>query len=108
MILLTTSAMALKNYGELRQLFQTFTRVWEAGGDTTLHLHTQDDKARATLDIQLGPPADPRLELQMCEGMGLDQAMAPSTTCNHISGSPNDVDLLPEPRMKYVARPGCR
>ena len=52
--------MAHTNYGELRQLFKTFTRVWEAGGQTSLHLHTQDGKARATLDIQLGPPADPR------------------------------------------------
>ena len=52
--------MAHTNYGELRQLFETFTRVWEAGGQTSLHLHTQDGKARATLDIQLGPPADPR------------------------------------------------
>ena len=65
MILLTTSAMALKNYGELMQLFETFTRVLEAMGDTSLHLHTQDDKARATLDFQLGPPA---LLLMMCVG----------------------------------------
>ena len=52
--------MAHTNYGEVRQLFETFTRVWQAGGKTTLHLHTQDGQARATLDIQLGPPADPR------------------------------------------------
>ena len=52
--------MAHTNYGELRQLFETFTRVWEAGGNTSLHLHTLDGQARATLDIQLGPPADPR------------------------------------------------
>ena len=52
--------MAHTNYGELRQLFETFTRVWEAGGNTSLHLHTLDGHARATLDIQLGPPADPR------------------------------------------------
>ena len=52
--------MAHTNYGELRQLFETFTRVWEAGGPTSLHLHTLDGQARATLDIQLGPPAIPR------------------------------------------------
>ena len=52
--------MADTNYGELRQLFETFTRVWEAGGQTSLHLHTLDGQARATLDIQLGPPVNPR------------------------------------------------
>ena len=51
--------MAHTNYGELRQLFKTFTRVWEAGGQTSLHLHTLDGQARAMLDIQLGPPANP-------------------------------------------------
>ena len=90
--------MAHTNYGELRQLFETFTRVWEAGGNTSLHLHTLDGQARATLDIQLGPPADPR------KGRGLTQAMAPSTTCNHVSGAPDNVDLLPEPETKYVVR----
>ena len=52
--------MAHINYGELRQLFETFTRVWEAGGQTSLHFHTQDGQARAMLEIQLGPPAAPR------------------------------------------------
>ena len=59
-ILAAASAMAHTNYGELRQLFETFTRVWEAGGQTSLHLHTLDGQARATLDIQLGPSANPR------------------------------------------------
>ena len=59
-ILFLKSTMAHTNYGELRQLFETFTRVWEAGGQTSLHLHTLDGQARATLDIQLGPPANPR------------------------------------------------
>ena len=56
-ILFIKSTMAHTNYGELRQLFETFTRVWEAGGQTSLHFHTQDGKARAMLEIQLGPPA---------------------------------------------------
>ena len=60
MILATASAMDHTNYGELRQLFETFTRVWGAGGQTSLHLHTLDGQARATLDIQLGPPSNPR------------------------------------------------
>ena len=34
--------------------------MWEAGGQTSLHPNTQDGQARATLDIQLGSPADPR------------------------------------------------
>ena len=54
------TTMAHTNYGELRQLFETFTRVWEAGGQTSLHFHTQDGQARAMLEIQLGPPAGPR------------------------------------------------
>ena len=52
--------MAHTNYGELRQLFETFTRVWEAGGQTSLHLHTQNGQAKAFLEIQLGMPAAPR------------------------------------------------
>ena len=52
--------MANTNYGELRQLFETFTRVWEAGGQTSLHLFTKDGQAKAMLEIQLGPPAAPR------------------------------------------------
>ena len=59
-ILFIKSTMAHTNYGELRQLFETFTRVWEAGGQTSLHFHTQDGQARAMLEIQLGPPAAPR------------------------------------------------
>ena len=59
-ILFLKTIMAHTNYGELRQLFETFTRVWEAGGQTSLHFHTQDGQARAMLEIQLGPPAGPR------------------------------------------------
>ena len=39
--------MANTNYGELRQLFETFKRVWEAGGQTSLHLFTKDGQAKA-------------------------------------------------------------
>ena len=52
--------MAHTSYEELRQLFETFTRVWGAGGQASLHLHTQGGRTRATLNIELGPPADPR------------------------------------------------
>ena len=41
-ILAATKAMAQTNYGELRQLYETFTGMWEAGGQTSLHLHTQN------------------------------------------------------------------
>ena len=34
--------------------------VWEEGGQTSLHLHTKDGQARAMLELQLGPPGDPR------------------------------------------------
>ena len=59
-ILGATAAMAHTNYGELRQLFETFTGVWEAGGTTSLHLHTQNGLAKAFLEIHSGVPADPR------------------------------------------------
>ena len=59
-ILATVSTMDHTSYGELRQLFETFTRVWGSGGQASLQLHTQDGKSRATLNIELGPPADPR------------------------------------------------
>ena len=49
-ILVATKAMAHTNYGEFRQLFETFTRVWEAGGQTSLHLHTQNGQAKAFLE----------------------------------------------------------
>ena len=48
----------MTNSGELRQVFETFTRVWQAGGHTILH--TQDSQARAMLDIRVGPPSGPR------------------------------------------------
>ena len=69
--------MANSNYGELRQLFETFTRVWKAGGQTSLHLHTQDGQARAMLDIQLGPPGDPRPGAPDVRGEGPGQDHGP-------------------------------
>ena len=99
--------MAHTNYGELRQLFETFTRVWEAGGNTSLHLHTLDGQARATLDIQLGPPADPRPEAPDVRGEGPCPSHGPQHHV-HVRCAPDDVDLLPEPETKCVARPGSR
>ena len=34
--------------------------MWEAGGQTSLHLHAQNGQAKAFLEIQLGMPAAPR------------------------------------------------
>ena len=48
----------LNSNSAMPQLFETFTRVWEAGRQTSLILHTLDGQARATLDIQLGPSAN--------------------------------------------------
>ena len=62
--------MAHSSYGELRQLFETFTRVWGAGGQASLHLHTQDGKSRATLNLELGLPADPRPGAPVVQGEG--------------------------------------
>ena len=49
-------------YGEIQQLFDIWTRVWKAGGQGSLHLHTLESKARAMLDLQLGHPA------ALCQG----------------------------------------
>ena len=59
-ILFIKSTMAQTNFGELRQLFETFIRVLEARGQTSLHFHTLDGQARTILEIQLGAPAAPR------------------------------------------------
>ena len=58
MIAFTT--MLHSNLGELEHFFSTFNRVWGAGGHASLSLKTVDGKVSALLDIQLGPPADPR------------------------------------------------
>ena len=46
------------------QLCRAATALWDiygwSGGQASLYLHTQDGMSRATLDIQLGPPAAPR------------------------------------------------
>ena len=52
--------MLHSNAGELHQLFSTFNRVWGAGGAASLSLKTVDGKVSATLEVQLGPPADLR------------------------------------------------
>ena len=69
-ILAATSAMAHSSYGELRQLFETFTRVWGSGGQASLHLPTQDGRSRATLNIELGSPAVPRPGAPVVRGEG--------------------------------------
>ena len=94
--------MAHTSYGELRQLFEIFARVWGSGGQASLHLHSQDSKSRATLNIELGPPADPTLELQLSMRRGLDSAIAPSNTLNHASSAPAAVDL----QLVLETRPG--
>ena len=48
------------NYGEMRKLFDTWTRVWGAGGRASLHIHTLDSKARVVLVLRLGHLAAPR------------------------------------------------
>ena len=82
--------MAYTNYGEVRQLFKTLTRVWEAGGKTTLQ-----PSSWAVLPTLA-------LELQKCRWGVLDQAMVPSTTFNNTSGAPDDTDRLPEPVTNCV------
>ena len=55
----TTSTPSTGSF-EVWQLFNTWTRVWSAGGQASLHLHTLDNEARAVLDLQLGHLAPPR------------------------------------------------
>ena len=69
--------MAHTNYGKLHQLFETFTRVWEAGGQTSLHLHTQNGQAKAFLEIQLGALAAPRPGAPNVQGEGPGQSHGP-------------------------------
>ena len=44
------------NHGELSHIFDTFCRVWRAGGQATLTTYTEGGLLKANLDIQLGPP----------------------------------------------------
>ena len=39
------------NHGEIRQLLDTWARVWGAGGQAILHLHTLEGRARAKVFI---------------------------------------------------------
>ena len=42
------------NCGELNQLYNTFCRVWAAGGQATLTTSSLDGKLTAKLEIELG------------------------------------------------------
>ena len=44
------------NHGELLRIFDTFCRVWRAGGQATLTTSTEGGLLKANMDIQLGPP----------------------------------------------------
>ena len=44
------------NHGELIRIFDTYCRVWGAGGQATLTTSTKGGMLKAILDIQLGPP----------------------------------------------------
>ena len=48
------------NHGELALIFDTFCRVWGAGGQATLTTRTEGGKLRANLELQLGSPAASR------------------------------------------------
>ena len=48
------------NRGELALLFDTFCRVWGAGGQATLTTTTKDGQLQANLELQLGHPAEAR------------------------------------------------
>ena len=48
------------NRGELQLLFDTFCRVWGAGGQATLTTTTKGGELKANLEIQVGSPSSPR------------------------------------------------
>ena len=48
------------NRGELQLLFDTFCRVWGAGGQATLTTTTQGGELKANLEIQVGSPSSLR------------------------------------------------
>ena len=45
------------NHGELLRIFDTYCRVWKAGGQATLTTSTEGGLLKANLDIQLGWPS---------------------------------------------------
>ena len=51
--------MLYTNRGELQLLFDTFCRVWGAGGQATLTTTTQGGELKANLEIQVGSPSSP-------------------------------------------------
>ena len=48
------------NCGELALLFDTYCRVWRAGGQASLTTSTKDGLVEANLKLELGPPAAAR------------------------------------------------
>ena len=48
------------NCGELALLFDTFCRIWRAGGQATLTTSTKDGQVQSNLELQLGLPAAAR------------------------------------------------
>ena len=47
-------SMIHTNHGELLRIFDTYCRVWKAGGQDTLTTSTEGGLLKANLDIQLG------------------------------------------------------
>ena len=48
------------NCGELNQLYDTFCRVWAAGGQATLTTTSLGGKVTAKLELELGQPTEAR------------------------------------------------
>ena len=48
------------NWAEATALYNTFTRVWGAGGEASLSLDTRGGQVRAQLSLGLGPPTHRR------------------------------------------------
>ena len=106
LILAATIPIAHTTYGELCQLFETFTKVWEAWRQTSLHHHTQNSQTKAFLEIQLGVPAAPRPGTQKLNGSVMDKHMVPSTKTLLSSSIPGDVAHQLEPLTQHGEKPG--
>ena len=93
--------MANTNYGELWQLFETFTRVWEAGGRpvATSTPWMARPEPHWTSSLALLPA--PALEPQMREERGLGLLKAHTS-----SSAPGDVDRQLKLEMSNGASPG--
>ena len=67
------------NHGELNQLYNTFCRVWAAGGQATLTTTSFEGKVTAKLELELGQPTGARPGAPPCHRRTASQHQAPES-----------------------------